>query len=190
MWILANDGTSPAVLKHRLDEKIGASRFSARTSVESASAYRKGVKIETVRLRNRKDYCGAHPGPCLAKGRRHKTASYLEGLDWVGFNALINDLLDELGTDAHVFSYNREASVGRYYIRRNRRRRTSYPYDVRGGLFAHWTQTRDDFDDLFADYCGKPPPPMEEALDALDGTPGYACYTLEEEERLKSLETV
>lgn len=187
MWILCNDDTSLEVLKHRLDAKLKASRFTARTSLEKSSPNRPGIKIECIRLRRKKDYCGAHPGPCLVGGRRHTRAFYLEGLDWVGFNALLNDLLDANAVDAHVFSFNREAIIsGRYYIRRGRRRRTAYPYAVRGGRFAHWTQTKDDLEHLFEDFCGKDPPDMEDALAGLDGTPGYACYTLEEEDKLRA----
>lgn len=187
MWIIPNDSTNLGDLKWLLDKKIQGSRFTATTEVANLSPQRRGIKIECVRLRRKKDYCGAHPGPCLVNGRKHMRASYLEGLDWVGFNALLNDLLDEHKVDATVFSYNRESiTPGRYYIRRGKRRRVGYPYDVLGGRFAHWTQTKEDLDDLFEDYSGKAPPPIEDTLGGLDGTPGYACYTLEEEDRFRA----
>lgn len=145
---------------------------------------RRGVHISCVRLKRAKPYCGQHPGPCLAFGRRHIKATYLEGLDWVGWNNLINDALDRHAIEADVWSYNRESLEHRYFVRRGRQRRVSYPFEYRSN-FAHWTQGGDN---CFADYCGKEPPDPDIALEGLDGTPGYPCYSLEEEDKYRAKE--
>lgn len=155
---------------------VAASRFTADVAVARLGS-KCGVKVSRVRLRRKKGYCGAHPGPCLVGGRRHTVASYLEGNDWIGFNHLVNDALDRLGAEWDFFSFNRESLTPRYFARRGRRRRVAYPYEYHpSGRFAHWTQGGDD---CFEDYCGKPPP---EVAGLRDGTPGYACTTLEQEE--------
>lgn len=185
MWVFPNDGRSPGDVRYCLDKAIAASRFTAKLE-NNCLGRKEGVKIECVRLRNRKPYCGAHPGPCVALfPRKHMNATYLEGLDWVGFNHLLNDVLDKLSWSATIFSFNRESDTPRYYIRRGRLRRVGYSYAYRGN-FAHWTQG--DFETDFADHCGKPSPPYPLALVDYSGTPGYACYSLEDEARLRKEE--
>lgn len=59
----------------------------------------KRVEIREVRLTYNKDYCGNHPFACPVRPgghRAHKKLKYLEGSDWVGFNDLLNDVLDSL----------------------------------------------------------------------------------------------
>ena len=139
-----------------------------------------GIKYHTVRLKRAKLYCGQHPGPCVALfPRPHRMCKFLEGLDWVGLNQLVNDVLDKHKIEAAVWSFNRESLVGgRYYIRRGTLRRVEYPFEYRGN-FAHWTQGR--FEKDFEDHCGKPPPETPWHIKEA-GTPGYPCYTLTEEE--------
>jgi len=182
MWLLPSDNASLEMITYRVKETIEKSRFSAVLETGRVR-YRPGLKVSYVRVRTKKSYCGAHPGPCQALGipRRIKRATFLEGLDWVGFNAMLNDVLDDMSADCDVFSYNRESiNLGRYYIRKDRRRRMAYPFAF-ADRFAHWTQTKQDLFDLFEDHCGKPHPPISDSLDGLEGTPGYPCYTLEEE---------
>lgn len=189
MWIIPKDNTSPAHVADLVRRAIEGSRFRADVELDALRRV-PGVKISCIRLRRRKDYCGAHPGPCLVGFRRHMTSTYLEGLDWVGWNALLNDTLDVVKANCHVFSFNREAVIsGPYYIRHGRLRRVWYPYAYRD-RFAHWTQTKDDLVDpnCFADHCGKKPPSLERILLNLDGTPGYPCYTLTEEDKHRAQE--
>lgn len=189
MWIIPKDETSPERLRALVADKMRLSRFHAHLETGVLGKNTHGLKITCVRLKRSKDYCGAHPGPCQTfGGRKHIKARFLEGLDWVGFNALLNDLLDAHKVAADVFSYNREMLKSvKYFVRVGRRRRTAYPYDV-VARFAHWTQTQEDFEICFDDFCGKPPPPVDAALEGLDGTPGYPCYTLEEEDRHRAEE--
>ena len=184
MWMLPKTKL-PSEIRDMVVAELLKSRFRAVCAVESFRGGRRlGVKLETIRLLHKKAYCGAHPGPCIALfPRRRRTGFWLEGLDWVGFNAMLNDLLDRHSIDCDVFSYNRETiRVGRYYIRRGRSRRIGYPYDYLNN-FAHWLAGDPDRD--FKDYCGKPPP--EILSDDLGDTPGIPCYTLREEKRLKAL---
>jgi hypothetical protein len=179
MWLIPKDDSSLDTTRYLLDLAIQASRFTARIEIGKLR-YKAGIKISVVRLRNRKDYCGAHAGPCpVVGGRKHMIARYLEGLDWVGFNHLLNDVLDAHNLSYDVFSFNRESLVRQYYIRRGRQRRIAYVYD-HNGRFAHWTQGTDE---CFADYCGKPSPDYDPEILA-SGTPGLACYSLEDETKL------
>ncbi len=187
MWIIPKDDTSPARLLRLVEEKMKLSRFHARLEV-GTHGKSPGLKLTVIRLKRKKSYCGAHPGPCPNDGnRRHTNSTFLEGQDWIGFNAMLNDVLDKNGVDCTVFSYNREKmGGGKYYVRRGKLRRVNYPYKWAtfwGRTFAHWIEGK--VYECFADYCGKEPPPVEE-LD--DGTPGYPCYTLEEEDRYRAEE--
>lgn len=108
------------------------------------------LKISQVRLREYKDYCGQHPGPCVLGGARHRHSRYLEGADWVGFNDGLNTVLDLLNAAADVWSYNREAIGSRYYIRRGYERLVNYAATASGGQFNQaWLQP---VDADFADY--------------------------------------
>lgn len=139
-----------------------------------------GIKIETVRLKVRSDhYCGQHPGPCRVGNRNSNFgkhgAFYLEGLDWIELNYLLNDVLDALGLEADIWSYNREARGGRYYVRRGRCRRVRYGSETEefyGRIFEHWTEATDAD---FLDCVGRTPPFPEFPA----GTPG--SFTLQVE---------
>jgi hypothetical protein len=188
MWILPDkDSVEPAQISFQLEQAVAASRFTARIELERFRKSKDGVQVSVVRLRNRKPYCGAHPGPCPVRvfERKHKNCTYLEGLDWVGFSQLLNDVLDRLNASARVFSFNREFLGSRYYLRRGKQRRIGFPFEYQsfhGAVFAHWTQgDESDFDD----HCGRKPPAYDEFVVG-SGTPGYACYTLEEEKELTS----
>lgn len=188
MWAIPTDDRStPGLLGSLVEQILLTSRFTAKLEYNMKLGSKWGLKISEVRLRNAKDYCGGHPGPCLALfPKKHRRQRFLEGLDWVGFNAMLNDAFDKGSLAADVFSFNREASCnGRYFIRRGRLRRTQYPYgQARFGAML-WSQTKEDFETCFADYCGKPPPPHPwQLLDS--GTPGIPCYTLVDEHLLRA----
>ena len=80
-----------------------------------------GKGVTGIRLKEAKDYCGAHAGPCKFTGikEKHKKMKFLEGADWVAFNDMINDILDRMGIEANVAS-----SV--CVIRKGLLRRTNY----------------------------------------------------------------
>jgi len=170
-------------------QSVASSRFTATVSIDAKDIplryrHRAAIKIEYVRLRRRKDYCGQHPGPCLALFRRHRKSSCLEGTDWVAFNDLLNDVLDALGVDADVFSFNRESMCSRYYIRRGTRRLTNYLSDsvIRSGRPIYFW--RENYLADFEDWCDKEAP----ASTYPDDTPGYYAKTLAEEEACRAQE--
>jgi hypothetical protein len=174
-----------------LQFSVERTRFTATFNVETLPrSKRLGIKVTNIRLRNKKDYCGAHPGPCVVERKKHPVCRYLEGLDWVGFAWWINNVLDAippgLFSDVDVWSYNREKIGSRpYYLRQKGLRRLGFPHDIlsRGGReFAHWV---DGDPDDFEDYRGKPAPPLDLAR-VDDGTPGFMCYTVEDEARLRA----
>lgn len=121
-----------------------------------------GIKIETVRLRERKAYCGAHPASCEITGERHARHTYLEGADWVEFDDLVNNVLDRLDVSAHVFTAICE-------IRRGRMRRITYgcSYPNMFRRISQWDRVGDDTD--YADYAGSSEAPRS---DFPSGTPG------------------
>lgn len=179
MWLIPKGDLSPQHLLDVITKKMHLSRFTAHLELGKLGKNTPGVKVSCVRLKRRKPYCGQHPGPCVATFRRHANHLFLEGLDWVGFNALVNDTLDELNADCDFFSYNRESWVsGKYHIRIGTRRRVGYPFSYRGN-FALWDQGDTQTD--FVDHRGKPHPEVPWHIkDA--GTPGYPCYSITEEE--------
>lgn len=113
-------------------------------------------------MREGKDYCGQHGGPCqvpFGGPRPHKKSKCLEGLDWVSFNDMINDALDSIGHDGNVAS-----SV--CIIRKGRKRRMMY--DCGGD--GDWDKDTDD--EFYTDNCGMPP-----IISAhTEGTPGILGY--------------
>lgn len=112
-----------------LYSSLDHSRFTV-GSVETVRRPRKGIEVRlfTIRLKTSKDYCGNHPGPCRVTGGRHAKHKYLEGLDWVSFNDMVNDLLDRLDLEADVRS-------STCWIRKGGKRRVSYGMFT--GLFGH-----------------------------------------------------
>jgi len=118
------------------------------------------VKIAGIRLREAKDNCGNHAGPCRLTWKKHQKRNFLEGLDWVSFDDMLNDALDSISHDGDVSS-----TV--CIIRKGRLRRVAY-YGVDGGEFFK------DSDD-FEDWCGKQAPRSKYQ----PGTPGIFGWEAE-----------
>lgn len=166
MFIKPKRAEEVYAIKSELLTRLEVSRFKAAVSIENSS-----VKIRTVRLREKKDYCGQHPGPCVVtpfRERKHSRASYLEGADWVGFNRLLNDLCDDFGWECDIWSHSMEFK-GKMRIRLGRLRRFRYEAEVVSD-FGHqaWMPRGEDSD--FIDRVGKSPPADEYPED----TPGLA----------------
>jgi hypothetical protein len=141
---------------------LETSRFTANVSTDDTSR-RDVVKIDTVRLKTSKAYCGNHPNACENGGTReeeqpHRRSRYLEGADWVEFNDLINDLLDALELDGRF-----ESAL--LIMRKGRERRTHYG-STRIGRQFQWNKDEDS--DEYQDFCGKLAPDSTFP----DGTPG------------------
>jgi hypothetical protein len=96
--IKVKDGSSLSEIQWKLQLAIDESRFTM-AIVERDGA----IILSNVRLRESKPYCGNHPNACELGGR-DKKAKWLEGADWVGFNDMVNDVLDTIGVNAHVAS--------------------------------------------------------------------------------------
>ena len=131
-----------------------------------------------IRLRQKKDYCGQHPGPCQALfPRKHQVNHLLEGKDWAAFNDLVNDALDALSLDANITTQNREATRNPYWVRRGLARRVSYDMDYferYGRPIVLWSP---DAPTDFENWCGRQAPPSE----VPKGTPGLAVWRLRDE---------
>lgn len=150
-------GAHVDVIAGALQRKLAQSRFSARVEV-----HRKNVSIHDIRLHKKKDYCGNHPLPCPVRPfpKPHMRLPYLEGADWVGFNDMVNDVLDSLGVVCNVGSK-------LVNIRREGKRCTRY--DAQGapnGIDNEWQKDSGQYVD---NLLGKP---MKASYPK--GTPGFA----------------
>lgn len=105
------------------------------------------ISLRKIRLKESKPYCGSHPGPCIIEGRKRK-AVFLEGLDWIEFNDILNNWADALPLEADISS-----SV--CAIRIGRKRRMDYRGHNEGTKQAEW----DKYGEKYEDYCGKVSPP-------------------------------
>lgn len=123
------------------------------------------VTIRKVRLTYRKDYCGNHPLPCPVRAvpRRHPVNTLLEGADWVGFNDMINDVLDTLGVDC-------DAGSSHVKIRKNGARCVRYDAQpLRNGIDNEWVKDSGAFENhMHREHKHASYP---------EGTPGFATYS-------------
>ena len=108
--------------------KLSKSPFKCELQDGSAPPrkYAGSIAVMTVRLREKKLYCGNHPGEC-AVGPKRK-ATYLEWDDWVEFNGLVNDVLDKLKANADVWSLPQDVN-GKMWIRKGTQRRFRYEWE-------------------------------------------------------------
>lgn len=131
-----------------LHDAIHSSRFVAALARPNGL---KTIKITKVRLDKAKAYCGNHAKACEGDpNRKHRRASFLEGADWVEFNDLVNDVLDEQDVEANV-----DTTV--CILRKGRKRRVRYESSTfRGirGLNGEWVWDKDGPDSHYEDYCG------------------------------------
>lgn len=114
--IVCKDRAEAEAVRDALLAKIGQSRFRLgrpntgrrhHGNVEIKVTKRRAVlSLRAVRLREKKPYCGNHAGPCRNTfgGRKHPKFDYLEGQDWVSWNDMVNDVLDELGHSGNAGS--------------------------------------------------------------------------------------
>jgi hypothetical protein len=156
----------PATVVNALVQALARTRFVCTIRLDGPGV----VRLDPVRLFEKKDYCGNHPGPCPVRfggERPHRHFAYLEGADWVALNDLVNDVLDRLEVEARVASTT-------CVIRRNRRRRVHYGQvsfvqsGNPGRTFVDWARTGADSD--YEDWCGRRGAPRSAYV---AGTPGY-----------------
>jgi hypothetical protein len=129
--------------------------YLSRFAVTFETIDRNKINVSNVRLMEKKDYCGSHPGTCQIQ-RAHRKGAWLEGADWVEFNDRLNNVLDGFGVSANVAS-----SV--VVLRKGRERCIEYYGQPSRGPNAEWAKYG-----RYADYCGKVAPASRFPL----GTPG------------------
>lgn len=165
--LISNKKSDVSVAFSALNEAIESSRFKA-----NLHCGKKGINITQVRLKKSKDYCGNHPGPCLVQEQTHRHHIFLEGLDWIAFNWLVNNVLDRFSLDANVTS-GALADTRTFYVRKGTSRRMFYEYTYIGDddrPIPVWINGNEDY---FSNYCGKKPPRLSmKDYPHLLGTPG------------------
>lgn len=144
-------------IRARILEALVDSRFEA--TIEVVQTWL--LELPRVRLKDRKEYCGNHPGECQVSPfgeRPKKRTKFLEWDDWVEFHGIVNDVLDQHQVSADVWSKPQDAK-GKFYMRRGRQRRHRYEWDARVGSFGReirvWNLgTPDQFvqEDVSRDY--------------------------------------
>jgi hypothetical protein len=180
MYIKTKSELAP--IREAILAELEQSRFTARVYELNHYRYRTCLCIDTIRLRHPKLYCGQHPGPCLALfPKPERRYAYLEGADWIGWNDMLNTVLDRLGVEAKVWSLNREAIKSYFLIRDGCRRRVCYEYEVVGLNAVGWAEASDDD---FEHWIGKEAP----RSCFPDGTPGLAEWRLELEDEIHERE--
>ncbi len=144
------EGVPTNILADALRTEIRASRFNAVVFED-----RRGVlQIGNVRLNQKKPYCGNHPAAC-ERGSAHRKGAWLEGLDWVSWNDMLNDVMDRLNVSARVAS-------SQVVIRKGKERCVNYSQDA-----AHLDLWKKD-SGRFEDWCGRKAPRSHYP----EGTPG------------------
>ncbi len=158
---------------------LAKSRFTALVYLHEDRHHGLTIKVDDIRLRQAKDYCGSHPGRCSTHlyqlptaPPRHTRTRLLEGGDWVGFANGLNELLDYLNVAADVWTYcprDRRQYGQRYYLRKGSSRRVRH----REHYSSEWD--RHIYAEDFIDCCAQAPP----VTIYPDGTPGLAAWQRE-----------
>jgi hypothetical protein len=113
---------------------VSDGRFSA--ALEDGPK-RGDIVLRKIRLREAKLYCGQHAGPCdLPRPfeRPKKKLRILEWFDFIEFNGLVNDVLDELHCAADVWSTPPDLRLDRgrkLWVRRGEKRRHRWDVEAR-----------------------------------------------------------
>ncbi len=132
------EGAYAHTICKRVDRWFNRSRgrFRVKLQVEQ-SGKQQIVKIEQVRLRVGKEFCGNHPAACEVGNPTHRKGAYLEGADWVQFNDELNNILDRMGVSARVES-------AQVILRKGPLRRTHYGHRYpSAGRNAEWKRGSD-----------------------------------------------
>ena len=127
------ENADPVFIHKRLREQV---EKDGRFRIESFAEADK-ILLAKVRLTQKKEYCGNHPGECIALfvPRKKIRTHFLEWDDWVEFHSIVNGLLVELKISADVWSRPQDAR-GKFWIRKGLQARVRYDYedDWRGGV--------------------------------------------------------
>jgi hypothetical protein len=128
-----------------LGDRLSRSPFRAVLTLANMT----DIIVKPVRFREKKPYCGNHPGPCeiLWPGQKKMNATFLEWDDWVKFHKIVNAVLNRLKAHADVWSTPADVR-GKMWIRRDMSPRLKYDYTQEPGPRAArvWnTGTLDQF---------------------------------------------
>jgi hypothetical protein len=141
------NGATNTDVTNALREIINLSRFTA-----EVETHKHHVSIHKIRLRKSKDYCGNHPNACPVRPtgpKPHRHSTCLEGTDWVSFNDMVNNILDQMNVSANVAS-------SLCIVRKGALRRNEYHGHTLGnGIDREWD--RDTTPENYVDNKGKPP---------------------------------
>lgn len=143
-----------------LSIEFAATRFDMAPSVSLIYPGRKycgSISLPQFRMKQRREYCGHHLGPCPGF-RREPKRDFLEGMEWLEVDDRINDVLDLLNLSANCYGVEG-------YIRKDFRRRIRY-FSPSGYGFGFMSRHGSVFD--YENWCGKIAP----ASEIQDGTPG------------------
>lgn len=172
------DGLTCEKIVAALRQSEKSSRFVWRIDRRDTPKF-KQVHLYEIRLKQAKDNCGQHPGPCILNSKPHRRRTTLEGLDWVGWNDGLNDICDKRGWSVDIWSYNIESTEGRFFIRRGVERRVRYDCSLRnefGGLL--WVTDPNSFEN----WCDRSAPRSVYP----SGTPGIPAWSLRDEKRMRA----
>lgn len=172
--IKCKDSDEAAAVAAAIDSAVARSRFRLEHPIRTVPRRggRADVLVEHVRLRVPKPYCGNHPGPCRIDPRferPHRKLVFCEGLDWVSWNDLVNDVLDRL-------RHGGDAASRSVVIRRAGRRRVVYGERYLAFNHVDWDPDGENGD--YQDCRGRRPPPS----DYPSGTPGIYGYAATDRE--------
>ncbi len=154
-------GVSTEKIGAELEKILTKSRFTALVEISGDK-----VKIRNVRLKQNKDYCGNHPFACPVRpwgNEKHKKLNYLEGADWVAFNDMINDVLDNLGVSADVAS-------SLVVIRKGEKRCVNYGGHALNKFNNEWNKEGEKYENWIGKKAGRSKYPI--------GTPGIPEYLI------------
>lgn len=183
-------GCDPHTLCADLANLSVASRFRfVPKMAKRYASYNPIIEIKGVRLKTRKEYCGSHPGACELAFSVHRVLSCLEGADWVEFNDMLNNHMDEHNISCVIWSAPKERQLSqtkeRMRIRIGMHRRASYDMrpNERGLGNATWELNGQVNDFMLGSVVNRPDRRL--GSDAWsyfpEGTPGihaplkYAC---------------
>lgn len=128
--LLCKGGLSEDEFKDRLKSFIGRTRFRIGSLYSKRVSGRKYCAlfiINEVRLKNKRPYFGfgAMAGSGKGAGPKIKQATYLQGVDWIEFNDLLNDLCDKENVSSRIWT-------GTCLIRDGMKRRIRYSISPQG----------------------------------------------------------
>ena len=132
-----------------LEDRFDKSRFKVTIKLGMTPTGACCLYLKPVRLKEKKPYCGNHPGECPVSTKPKPYTTYLEWEDWVSFHKLVNATLNRLRVHADVWSTPADVR-GKMWIRKGTLPRVRWDWtedmDRYGRTVHTWNQgTPDQF---------------------------------------------